>query len=72
MAPSTIFLGLEPSVAELDAKLAFIPPADTEYGWHRYRTQLFMPRECESIVTIELRSMTESVNFHFGKKNKTL
>lgn len=29
-APSTILLGLEPSVADLDAKLAFVPPTDIE------------------------------------------
>lgn len=29
-APSTILLGLEPSVADLDAKLSFVPPTDIE------------------------------------------
>ena len=28
--PSTILLGLEPSIADLDARLAFVPPAEIE------------------------------------------
>lgn len=68
-APSTIFFGLEPSVADLDAKLAFIHPADTELWVTQISDPVIHAQRVRDYCNY--RAQIHFLNIHFGKKKKT-